>query len=95
MSVGKQGTPASQPIDVWRVGLGVSFETAEPVILIIDCDKQNIWPPPGLFRQWLLCRALLCRELVHIDGHKRETPPDENEDAKLVQAGLGHNSFHD
>ena len=42
MSVCKQCATGGQPINVWRVGHWVSVEATDPVILIINGDKQNV-----------------------------------------------------
>jgi hypothetical protein len=42
MRVGEQGTPLRQRIDVRRLDLGVAFETAHPVVQIVNRDEQYI-----------------------------------------------------
>ena len=42
MSVCKQCSTRGQPVNVWRVGQWVAVEAPDPVILIVDGDKQNV-----------------------------------------------------
>ena len=42
MRVGKQRAPPRQSIDVGRERVGMSAETADPVVHIVDGDKEDV-----------------------------------------------------
>lgn len=43
MGIEKHGAPLCKAVDIWGVGLWVATETADPVVLVIDGDHQNVW----------------------------------------------------
>jgi len=47
MSIGKQGAHVSQAVDVGCLGLGVSAEATDPVVQVVDGDKQDVRLPLG------------------------------------------------
>lgn len=42
MPIGEKGTAGGEAIDVWRDGVGVAIETADPVVHIVDGDKEDV-----------------------------------------------------
>ena len=42
MSVRKEYAPRGEAIDVWRLGVGVAVEAADPVIQVVNRDEKNI-----------------------------------------------------
>lgn len=42
MGVGEKGALRCQSIDVWSLGVRVSAQAADPVVLIIDGDEEDI-----------------------------------------------------
>ena len=44
MSVGKQGPPLCQRVDIWGLHLRMAIQTAHPIIQIIDRNEENVWP---------------------------------------------------
>ena len=47
MSIGKQGAHVGQAVDVGCLGLGVSAEATDPVVQVVDGDKQDVRLPLG------------------------------------------------
>ena len=43
MPIGEKGAAGSEAIDVWRDRVGVAIETADPVVHIVDGDKEDVW----------------------------------------------------
>jgi hypothetical protein len=44
MGIIKKHTTGSQPVNIWSLCLGVPTEATNPIIKIINGDKQNIGP---------------------------------------------------
>ena len=42
VGVGEQGTAGGETIDVRRDGVGMAIETTDPVVHVVDGDKENI-----------------------------------------------------
>lgn len=47
MSVGKQSAFRGQSINIGSPGLRVPVKAANPVIQIVDCNEQDVWPRVG------------------------------------------------
>jgi hypothetical protein len=43
MGIGKEGSPSGQFVDVWCLDQRVPIHAANPIILIIDRDEENVW----------------------------------------------------
>jgi len=42
VAIGEQGAAGSESIDIRRDGVGVAIETADPVVHVVDRDKENV-----------------------------------------------------
>ncbi len=40
--VGEESAARSEPVDVWRFGLGMSTKAADPIIQVINGDEKNV-----------------------------------------------------
>ena len=43
--VGEQRAPLREPVDVRRLHLRMAAEAADPVVLVVDGDEQDVGPP--------------------------------------------------
>ncbi len=42
VAIGEQGAAGSESIDIRRDGVGMAIETADPVVHVVDRDKENV-----------------------------------------------------
>jgi hypothetical protein len=80
MSIQEDRAAFGQPVDVGSSRLRMATKTANPVVLIIDCDHQNIGPE--------VVRCFACRERAKSDGQGRTEhigPDNMGRNANAIQ----------
>ena len=74
MGIGKQLAAGGEPIQVGRPGLRMPAHAPDPIIQIVDGDKQNIGPKLGFVQRLLLLECILSGSMEPDAQYTNETP---------------------